>query len=96
MILISRHRLVEIHEQEPIMVRSDGSQHFIELIDSLCVELDWRAWAQWLKLTYPTDYRGSGAKVHVSTFASVSGPIISEEKQREMQEMRRKLLSGEK
>src|SRR5207248_227299 len=33
MILLSRHQLVEIHEQEPIMVRGDGSQHFVELID---------------------------------------------------------------
>src|SRR6188472_2461547 len=33
MIVLSRHQLVEIHEQEPIMVRGDGSQHFVELID---------------------------------------------------------------
>ena len=39
MILLSRHQLVEIREQEPIMVRGDGSQHFVELIDTLCVEL---------------------------------------------------------
>ena len=34
MIVLSRHQLVEIHEQEPIMVRGDGSQHFVELIDT--------------------------------------------------------------
>jgi hypothetical protein len=39
LIVLSRHQLVEIHEQEPIMVRGDGSQHFVELIDSLGIEL---------------------------------------------------------
>ena len=57
---------------------------------------DWRAWAEWLKLTHPTDYRGSGAKIQVSALASANVPIITEEKQRELQETRRKLLSGEK
>ena len=37
MILLSRHQLVEIHEQEPIMVRGDGSQHFVELIDTFAL-----------------------------------------------------------
>jgi len=57
---------------------------------------DWRAWDAWLKLTHPAEYRGSGAKVQVSALASVSGPIITEEKRRELQEIRRRLLSGEK
>jgi hypothetical protein len=39
MIVLSRHQLVEIHEQEPIMVRGDGSQHFVELIDMVEVEM---------------------------------------------------------
>ena len=37
MIVLSRHQLVEIHEQEPIMVRGDGSQHFVELIDTFAL-----------------------------------------------------------
>jgi len=53
---------------------------------------DWRAWAEFLRLTFPADYRGSGAKIQVSALASVSGPVISEEKQREMQETRQRLL----
>jgi hypothetical protein len=35
MIDLSRHQLVEIHEQEPIMVRGNGSQHFVQLIDMM-------------------------------------------------------------
>jgi len=35
---------------------------------------DWRAWAEWLKLTHPTDYRGSGAKIEVSALASANLP----------------------
>jgi hypothetical protein len=59
-------------------------------------EKDWRAWAEWLKLTHPTDYRGSGAKIQVSALASVSGPVISEEKQREMQEIRQRMIREQK
>jgi hypothetical protein len=59
-------------------------------------EKDWRAWAEWLKLTHPTDYRGSGGKIQVSALASASGPIMTEERLRELQEVRRKLLLGEK
>jgi len=35
---------------------------------------DWRAWAEWLKLTHLTDYRGSGAKIEVSALASANLP----------------------
>jgi hypothetical protein len=38
-ILLSRHQLVEIHEQEPIMVRGDGSQCFVQLIEIVEVEM---------------------------------------------------------
>jgi len=59
-------------------------------------EKDWRAWDGWLKLTHPAEYRGSGAKIEVSASANANLPVIREEKVRELQEIRRRLLSGEK
>src|SRR5204863_1266646 len=38
-------------------------------------ERDWRAHAEWLRLTFPTDYRGSGGKIAITTTAIASGPI---------------------
>jgi hypothetical protein len=42
-------------------------------------EKDWRAHAEWLKLAFPADYRGSANRIEVSAtaFAS-SGPVLSE------------------
>ena len=54
-------------------------------------EKDWRAWDAWLKLTHPAEYRGSGAKIEVSASANANLPVISEEKLRELQEIRRRL-----
>ena len=59
-------------------------------------EKDWRAWDGWLKLTHPAEYRGSGAKIEGSASANANLPVIREEKVRELQEIRRRLLSGEK
>src|SRR6266480_7609403 len=55
-------------------------------------EKDWRAYAEWLRLTFPTDYRGSGAKIEVSASATANAPILTIEQQRELQERRRRLL----
>ena len=57
---------------------------------------DWRAWAEWLKLTHPTDYRGSGGKIAISTTAIASGPIMTEERLRELQETRQRMLQQQK
>src|SRR5207249_9412936 len=38
MIDLSRHQLVQIHEQEPIIVRGNGSQQFVELINMVEIE----------------------------------------------------------
>ena len=54
-------------------------------------EKDWRAWDGWLKLTHPAEYRGSGAKIEVSASANANLPVISEEKLRELEEIRRRL-----
>ena len=59
-------------------------------------EKDWRAWAEWLKLTHPAEYRGSGAKIEVSALASASGPVMTEERLRELQEIRRRLIQQQK
>ena len=55
-------------------------------------EKDWRAYAEWLRLTFPADYRGSGNKIEVSASATANAPIITLEQQRELQERRRRLL----
>ena len=55
-------------------------------------EKDWRAYAEWLRLTFPADYRGSGAKIEVSASATANAPILTIEQQRELQERRRRLL----
>ena len=59
-------------------------------------ERDWRAWAEWLKLTHPTEYRGSGAKIQVSALASTNGPIMTEEKLQELQEIRQRMIREQK
>jgi hypothetical protein len=55
-------------------------------------EKDWRACAEWLRLTFPADYRGSGAKIEVSASATANTPILTIERQRELQERRAKAL----
>jgi hypothetical protein len=59
-------------------------------------EKDWRAWAEFLRLTFPADYRGSGAKIEVSASALASGPIMTEEKLHELQETRRRMIEQQK
>jgi hypothetical protein len=53
---------------------------------------DWRASAEWLRLTFPADYRGRGAKVEVSATATVSTVFIPEEERQRIIERRRQLL----
>ena len=55
-------------------------------------EKDWRANAEWLRLTFPADYRGSGAKIEVLASATANAPILTIERQHELQERRRRLL----
>src|SRR5438874_6345023 len=40
-------------------------------------EKDWRANAEWLRLTFPADYRGSGAKIEVLASATANAPILT-------------------
>ena len=53
---------------------------------------DWRAHAEWLRLTFPADYRGSGAKIQVSALATANMPVITIEEQRALQERHKRLL----
>jgi len=57
---------------------------------------DWRAHAEWLRLTFPADYRGSGGKIAISATAIASGPIMTEEKLRELQEIRQRMIEAQK
>ena len=54
-------------------------------------EKDWRAHAEWLKLAFPADYRGSANKIEVSAIA-VSGTVLSEEERVRLIERRDKAL----
>ena len=57
---------------------------------------DWRAWAEWLKLTHPTDYRGSGGKIAISATAIASGPVMTEERLQELQQLRQRMIEAQK
>jgi len=52
-------------------------------------EKDWRAHAEWLKLAFPADYRGSANKIEVSAIA-VSGTVLPEEERARLIERREK------
>jgi hypothetical protein len=54
-------------------------------------EKDWRAHAEWLKLAFPADYRGSANKIEVSAIA-VSGTVLSEDERVRLIERRDKAL----
>jgi len=53
---------------------------------------DWRAHAEWLRLTFPADYRVSANRVEVSAIANVSSIVITEERRREIHERSQRLL----
>jgi hypothetical protein len=57
-------------------------------------EKDWRASAEWLRLSFPADYRGSANKIEVSASANAATVIITEERQRELQERCAKALEA--
>jgi hypothetical protein len=57
-------------------------------------EKDWRAYAEWLRLTFPADYRGTGTRVEVSATANANMPMLSIEQQRELQDRRAKALEA--
>ena len=57
-------------------------------------EKDWRASAEWLRLSFPADYRGSANKIEVNATASASSFVVTVDKQRELQERRRAALES--
>ena len=57
-------------------------------------EKDWRANAEWLRLSFPADYRGSANKIEVNATASASSVVVTVDKQRELQERRRAALES--
>jgi hypothetical protein len=57
-------------------------------------EKDWRANAEWLRLSFPADYRGNANKIEVNATASASSFVLTVEKQRELQERRRAALES--
>jgi hypothetical protein len=57
-------------------------------------EKDWRANAEWLRLSFPADYRGNANKIEVNATASASSFVVTVDKQRELQERRRAALES--
>jgi hypothetical protein len=57
-------------------------------------ETDWRAHAEWLRLSFPADYRGSANEIEVNATASASSFVVTVDKQRELQERRRAALES--
>jgi hypothetical protein len=53
---------------------------------------DWRAHTEWLRLTFPTDYRGRGSRVEVSATATVHTVVTEEERQRLIQRHQQLLM----
>jgi hypothetical protein len=43
---------------------------------------DWRAHAEWLRLSFPGDYRGNANKVEVNAIATAASPIVLTEEER--------------
>jgi hypothetical protein len=61
-------------------------------------EKDWRAHAEWLRLSFPGDYRGNANKVEVNAIATAASPIVlTEEERLELIERQRvaEVLTGE-
>jgi hypothetical protein len=57
-------------------------------------ENDWRAAAEWLRLTFPADYRrASNTNVQVNS-AVQTGVVITEERRRELIAQRQRILKA--
>ena len=52
-------------------------------------ERDWRAHAEWLRLSFPADYRGNANKIEVSATAQASSIVLTEEERLELIERQR-------
>jgi hypothetical protein len=50
---------------------------------------DWRAHAEWLRLSFPADYRGNANKVEVNATAQASSIVLTEEERLELIERQR-------
>ena len=88
--------LGEWREQHPELVtrlagaREMARQKALQAIKA-AGERDWRAHAEWLKLTFPSDYKGN-TKIGVSASAVVSSPApMTEERRTELIERRRQI-----
>jgi terminase small subunit-like protein len=55
---------------------------------------DWRASAEWLRLTFPSDYRGNGNKIEVSANATAPSFVFTEEQRLRLIERRAAALRG--
>jgi hypothetical protein len=71
--------------------RERARRQAMRIIKSAALSGDWRAAAEFLKLTFP-DYRNS-TKIDVSATASVSPIVMTEEQRMELIERRNRLLA---
>jgi hypothetical protein len=82
--------------RSPLIVRVDPNLAYVEeLTWSLSEKAplpeikDWRAHAEWLRLSFPGDYRGNANKIEVSATAQASSIVLTEEERLELIERQR-------
>jgi hypothetical protein len=79
--------------------RESARSQAMKIIQTAALSGDWRAAAEFLKLTFPADYRNS-TQLNVTATAQVSGVLVTSEEERmqrieqrkQLMELRRQLL----
>src|SRR5262249_38332788 len=88
-----RERYLEL-EARITAAREQARQKMLQRVKTAS-ETDWRAEAEWLRLTVPADYRGSGNKIEVTASAYASfGMVLTEEDRLRLIERREKALEA--
>ena len=79
-------------EEQMAAARETARQKALQTIKT-AGEKDWRAHAEWLKLAFPAEYRGSATRIEVNATACASlGMVLSEEDRMRLIERREKAL----
>jgi len=88
-----RERYPEL-EARMAAAREHARQKMLQRVKTAS-ETDWRAAAEWLRLTFPADYRGSANKIEVTASACASsGMVLTEEDRLRLIERREKALEA--
>ena len=95
---IGQSTLADWREQYPDLeprmeaAREEARQRALEGIKA-AGEKDWRALAEWLKLTFPEHRSGHSINVNATASAQQATVVVTEEKRRELQEKLARLQS---